>query len=162
MRTTLYLLRHAATEANLARPARLQGRRCDPPLAPLGLRQAAATRDLLAVRPIDVCFCSPLLRAVQTAAVIAAPHGLTPRPLDALTECDVGAWEGLDWGTVRERDPETYHQYMADPAAIPYPGGESFADVHRRAAAALDRLLADHAGRTLLVVSHHVVNRTYL
>jgi broad specificity phosphatase PhoE len=51
---------------------------------------------------------------------------------------------------------------MADPAAVPYPGGESFADVHRRAAAALDQLLADHAGRTLLVVSHHVVNRTYL
>src|SRR5262249_39712764 len=53
-------------------------------------------------------------------------------------------------------------RYMADPAAVPYPGGESFADVHSRAAPALDHLLADHAGQTLLVVSHHVVNRTYL
>src|SRR5262245_45287152 len=100
MRTTLYLLRHAATAANLAQPARLQGRRHDPPLAPLGARQAAATRDFLAVRPIDACFCSPLLRAVQTAAVVAAPHRLTPVPVDDLIECDVGAWEGLDWETI--------------------------------------------------------------
>src|SRR5438552_3915423 len=78
MRTTLYLLRHGATEANLARPARLQGRKHNPPLAPLGERQAALTRDLLAVRPIDFCYCSPLLRAVQTAEIIAAPHGLSP------------------------------------------------------------------------------------
>jgi broad specificity phosphatase PhoE len=162
MRTTLYLLRHAATEANLAKPARLQGCRHDPPLAPLGLRQAAATRDFLAVRPVHACYCSPLRRAVQTAAVVAAPHGLAPRPLDALTECDVGGWEGLDWDTIRARDPEAYRQYMADPAAFAYPGGESFADAHRRAAAAFDRLLRDHAGQALLVVSHHVVNRTYL
>jgi broad specificity phosphatase PhoE len=103
-----------------------------------------------------------LRRAVETAAIIAGPHRLTPVPLADLTECDVGAWEGLDWGTIRDRDPDNYRRYMADPAAVPYPGGESFADVHARAAPVLDRLLADHAGQTLLVVSHHVVNRTYL
>jgi broad specificity phosphatase PhoE len=162
MRTTLYLIRHAATAANLAKPARLQGRRTDPPLAPAGVRQAEATRDLLAARPVHACYCSPLVRAVQTAAIIAAPHGLTPTPLAELTECDVGEWEGLDWDTIRDREPEAYRRYMADPATVPYPGGESFADVHSRAAPALDRLLTDHAGQTLLVVSHHVVNRTYL
>ena len=65
MRTVLYLLRHGATEANLARPARLQGRRHNPPLARVGVRQAELTRDFLAVRPIDHCFSSPLLRAAQ-------------------------------------------------------------------------------------------------
>jgi len=162
MRTTLYLLRHAATEANLAQPARLQGRGNDPPLAPLGLRQAAATRDFLADFPLDACYCSPLRRAAQTAAIVAGPHGLTPQPLDDLTECDIGAWEGLSWDAIRARDPEAYRQSMADPVAFGYPGGESFADVHRRAAPALDRLLRDHPGQTLLVVSHHIVNRTYL
>lgn len=162
MRTTLYLLRHAATEANLAQPARLQGRRHDPPLAPLGVRQAVATRDFLAVRPIDVCFTSPLRRAVQTAEIVAAPHGLRPVALEGLTECDVGAWEGLDWGTIRARDQEAYRQYMADPAAIAYPGGESFADVHARASVALEQLLGEYAGQTILAVTHHVVTRTYL
>lgn len=162
MRTTLYLIRHAATDANLARPARLQGCRTDPPLAALGERQAAATRDFLAVRAIDTCYSSPLRRAIETAAIVAAPHGLTPRTVAELTECDVGNWEGLDWGTIRSRDPEAYQQYMADPAAFAYPGGESFTDVYRRASAAIDRLLDQHAGQSILAVTHHVVSRTYL
>jgi broad specificity phosphatase PhoE len=162
MRTTLYLVRHGATAANLAHPARLQGRRSDPPLAPVGIRQAEATRELLARLPIQACYCSPLLRAVETAAIIAAPHKLTPMPIAELIECDVGRWEGLDWDTIRDREPESYRGFMADPAANPYPDGESFADVHIRAAPTLDRLIADHPGQTLLVVSHHVVNRTYL
>jgi broad specificity phosphatase PhoE len=160
--TTLYLLRHGATEANLARPARLQGRRHDPPLARLGLRQAEATRDVLAVRPIDVCYCSPLRRAVETATIITAPHGLVPQRLEALTECDVGRWEGLDWQTIRTLDPEAYRRFHARPGSFGYPGGESFGDVRARATPALDELLARHVGRSILVVAHHVVNRTYL
>src|SRR5713226_3857361 len=128
MKTTLYLIRHAATEANLARPAHLQGRRHDPPLARVGIRQAEATRDFLAIRPIEHCYSSPLLRAVQTAAIVAAPHGLSPIPLEALTECDVGTWEGLDWQTIRGRDGDGYRRFTDNPAVHGYPGGESFAD----------------------------------
>jgi broad specificity phosphatase PhoE len=161
-RTTLYLVRHGATEANLARPPRIQGRRHNPPLARLGVRQSEATRDFLAVRPIDHCYSSPLLRAIQTATIVAAPHGLAPQPIDALTECDVGRWEGLDWQTVRYLDAEGYQHFHANPAQFGYPGGESFADVYRRVAPAIDELLKQHAGQSILVVGHHVVNRTYL
>jgi broad specificity phosphatase PhoE len=161
-KTVLYLIRHGATEANLARPALIQGRRHDPPLARLGVRQAEATRDLLAIRPIDHCYSSPLLRAVQTAAIVAAPHGLAPRPLEALIECDVGRWEGLDWQTIRSREPDDYRRFHANPAQFGYPGGESFRDVHGRVAPLLDDLLRRHAGEAVLVVGHHVVNRTYL
>ena len=161
-KTVLYLIRHGATEANLAQPPRLQGRRHNPPLARLGVRQAEATRDFLAGRPLDHCYCSPLLRAVQTASIVAAPHGLSPQPLETLTECDVGRWEGLDWQSVRYLDAESYRKFMADPAAHGYAGGESFADVYRRVAPALEELLVRHAGESVLVVAHHVVNRTYL
>ena len=161
-RTVLYLIRHAATEANLARPARLQGRRHDPPLACLGIRQAEATRDFLATHAIRHCYSSPMLRAVQTAEIVAAPHGLTPQPLEALTECDVGRWEGLDWQTIRFLDAENYERFRHSPGRHGYPGGESFADVQTRVAAALDGLLERHAGEALLVLGHHVVNRTYL
>jgi broad specificity phosphatase PhoE len=160
--TLLYLIRHGATQANLARPACLQGRRDNLPLAPLGIRQAEATRDFLAIRPIDRCYCSPLLRAAQTAAIVAAPHDLAPEPIDELTECDIGRWEGLDWQTIRKIDPEGYRRFHDNPAEFGYPGGESFADVHRRTAAAIDELLGAHAGESILVVAHHVVNRTYL
>jgi broad specificity phosphatase PhoE len=162
MKTVLYLLRHGATEANLAKPARLQGRRHDPPLARLGVRQAEATRDFLAIRPIDHCYCSPLMRAVQTAAIVAAPHGVAPQPLDALTECDVGRWEGLDWQAIRYLDAEAYQRFMTNPAKFGYPGGESFADVTQRVSRAINELLSIHGGQSVLVVAHHVVNRTYL
>jgi len=162
MKTILYLLRHAATPANLSHPARLQGRHNDPPLAPLGVRQAEVTREFLAIRPIDLCYCSPLRRAVQTATIICEPHEVAPKPLEALIECDVGKWEGLDWETIKSKNPKLYERYMANPAQQGYPGGETFAEVHERASEALDQLLLDHPGKAILVVSHHVVNRTYL
>jgi broad specificity phosphatase PhoE len=160
--TTLYLLRHGATGANLATPARLQGRRTDPPLAPLGVRQAEAARDVLAGLRLAACYCSPLLRAAQTAAIVAAPHGLTPQPVDALTECDVGEWEGIDWETIRVRFGEAYDCFHRAPGDYGYPGGETFGDVHRRAAPTLEELLVRHAGQSIVVVGHHVVNRVYL
>jgi broad specificity phosphatase PhoE len=162
MKTVLYLMRHGATEANLARPPVLQGRRYNPPLAPLGIRQSEATRDFLAIRPFDCCYTSPLQRAVQTAAIVVAPHGLSPISLEALTECDVGRWEGLDWQTICSRDGEAYRRFMENPAVHGYPEGESFADVYQRVRRALEELLTSHAGEAILVVGHHVVNRTYL
>jgi broad specificity phosphatase PhoE len=161
-KTVLFLLRHGATAANLAKPPRLQGRRQNPPLAPLGVRQAELTRDFLAIRPFDCCYSSPLLRAVETAEIIAQPHGLKPIPHDGLTECDVGRWEGLDWETIRAAEPDYYQSYMADPARYGYPEGESFADVYQRSAPALDEILRKHTGSRILVIAHHVVNRTYL
>src|SRR5436309_9761802 len=126
--TVLYLIRHGATDANLASPPRLQGRQ-DSPLARLGVRQAEATRDFLAVRPIDHCYCSPLLRAVQTAAIVCTPHAIAPVPVPALTECDVGRWEGMDWQEVKFFDAEAYRNFMDDPASHGYPGGENFRQV---------------------------------
>ena len=162
MKTILYLIRHGATDANLARPPLLQGRSYDPPLARLGIRQAEATRDLLAIRPIDRCYCSPLVRAVQTAAIVAAPHEVEPIALEALTECDVGRWERLDWQTIREHDPEAYARFMDRPGEFGYPGGESFTNVSQRVSRALEDVLDEHEGQALLIVGHHIVNRTYL
>jgi broad specificity phosphatase PhoE len=132
------------------------------PLAPLGIRQAVATRDFLAIRPVEHCYSSPLPPAVQTATIVAAPHGLSPLLLQGLTACDVGRWEGLDWATIRSRDGEAYRRFMENPAHHPYPDGESLADVSRRAHAALEEVLAKHAGEAVLVVGHQIVNRTYL
>lgn len=161
-RTILYLVRHGATPANLARPPRLQGQRSNPPLAAIGIQQAESARDFLANRPISHCYCSPMLRAIQTAEILATPHGLTPATLEEFTECDIGRWEGMDWQTVRYLEAEAYHQFMSNPAANPYPGGESFSDVYNRVAPKMEKLLRQHQGESFLVVAHHVVNRSYL
>ena len=77
--TLLYLVHHGATEA---------GEGGDAPLARLGVRQAEATRALLAIRPIDHCYCSAALCARQTARILCGPHGIAPAAMDDLAERD--------------------------------------------------------------------------
>jgi broad specificity phosphatase PhoE len=103
-----------------------------------------------------------LLRALETASIIAQPHGLSPQPLDDLIECDVGEWEGMDWQTICRLNPDYYSQFMEQPGDFGYPSGESFAEVYERTSRCLDTLLSKHAGKAILVVAHHVVNRTFL
>jgi broad specificity phosphatase PhoE len=110
----LHLVRHGATEANSARPPRLQGRYSDLPLASLGILQAEAARGRLAGIPVYRCWCSPLRRAFETAAIVANPKGLTPHPLEALTACDLGCREGLTWDEVRQTAAAAYAAFLAD------------------------------------------------
>jgi broad specificity phosphatase PhoE len=160
--TVLHLIRHGATEANLADPPRLLGRRLDPPLAPLGIRQAEAARDALAQVPLTHCYSSPLQRAIATAAIVATPHGLSPQTLEPLTECDLGHWEGLDWNTIRRRESEACASFFAKPGRTRPPGGETYQEVHTRASAAFEHILNLHRGEEVVAVAHHVVLRTYL
>ncbi|MEZ6142203.1 MAG: histidine phosphatase family protein [Zavarzinella sp.] len=162
MRTKLYLIRHAATAINLMHPPQLQGRKMDPELHPKGVRQSEATRDFLAVYPLDVIYTSPLQRARQTADIIASPHQLTPIISDALIECDIGLWEGKTWEEIKETEPEEYRAFHADPATHGYAGGENFQQVYLRTLKAINEILDRHAGANILVVSHHIVNRTFL
>jgi broad specificity phosphatase PhoE len=146
----------------LQKPAKLQGCRTNPDLHPVGVRQAAATRDFLAIRPVDFVYSSPLRRSLRTAEIIAEPHGLNPVAVEALTECDVGAWEGRSWEEIKQSEPEHYARYHADPSVNGYRGGENFRQVYDRAVRAIDEILTRHAGSTVIVVSHHIVNRIYL
>ncbi|MCS6975526.1 MAG: histidine phosphatase family protein [Gemmatales bacterium] len=160
--TTVYLLRHAATSANLARPYRLQGRGLDMPLDPLGVRQAELTRDYLALHPIERVLSSPLRRAFQTAAIIAEPHGVPIEECSELVECDVGRWEGMTWEAIQSSDPEAYRLFEENPEVHPYPEGESFGEVFQRAKRFFDALFREQRSGTILVVSHHIVTRVYL
>src|SRR5689334_15025537 len=108
MGTWMYLLRHGATGLNLERPYRLQGSEVEHPLAAAGVRQAEGARELLRSVPLRAVYSSPLLRAVQTAEVVARPHGLAVVPLEALREGSVGRWENRTWEDIREAEPEAY------------------------------------------------------
>jgi len=154
-----YLVRHGATEANLRKPYLLQGRRTNLPLSQVGRRQAEATQRVLRDRPIHAIFTSPLQRAHQTAHILAEPHGLPVRSLEALSECDVGRWEGLSWDEVRSQDPTLWAAFDADPGTQPYAGGESFQQVQDRVIPALQQLLMDHPVENILVVTHNIVAR---
>jgi broad specificity phosphatase PhoE len=130
------------------------------PLHAIGLDQADATSTALKEVKFAAVYSSPLQRAVQTAKIIAP--SLTPRIVPDLTECDVGAWEGLTWDAIKERWPAEHSLHMADSVTHGYLGGESFADVLTRSQPVIRGIGERHDGQTVLVVSHHVVIRSLL
>ena len=149
--TTTILLRHGDTR--LSPEHRFSGQR-DLPLSASGTRQAkAAACRLAAGGPIDAVVSSPLQRAVDTATIAAAELGLTTVIDDDLRETDFGDWDGFTLAEIQQRWPAAVALWRRDPEQPP-PGGESFADTAQRVNRACDRLLREHSGQNVLVVSH--------
>jgi broad specificity phosphatase PhoE len=161
--TRLILLRHGQTQLSINR--RYSGRG-NPPLTETGLRQAAAAADRLAdpasgLGEIAAVVTSPLGRARQTADAVGKAVGVQVSELDLLTETDFGDWEGLTFKEAFERDPELHGRWLSDPS-VPTPGGESFDQVLERVQSAKDRIVAEHGGSTVVVVSHVTPIKTLL
>ncbi|MEV7512621.1 bifunctional RNase H/acid phosphatase [Streptomyces sp. NPDC091201] len=151
---TFVLLRHGETA--LTPQKRFSGSGgSDPELSPAGRRQAAAVAEALAARgTIQTVVSSPLRRCRETAAAVADRLGLAVTVEEGLREVDFGAWEGLTFGEVQERFPDDLKAWLDSPKAAPTGGGESFMAATRRISATRERLLAAHAGRTVLLVTH--------
>lgn len=158
----LYLIRHAATANNQAKPPRLQGRRTDPGISDDGRRQAEQTARFLSAATLKTVYSSPLLRAQQTADALATPHGLDVVIVDDLIEADVGIWEDRTWLEIEKNDRDAYEAFMENGAENPYLGGETIRAVLERSAPALERLLKDNLGSSIAAVAHNVVNRAWL
>lgn len=91
-RTTLLLIRHAATDAVGGRlVSRMPGIR----LTAEGIAQVELLRSRMMQLALDAVYSSPLERAVDTARPLADAHGLEVRICDQLTEVDFGDWTGL-------------------------------------------------------------------
>lgn len=152
--TRLLLLRHGQTALSVQR--RYSGRG-NPELTELGLAQARAAADgIRAVAETDrvaAAYSSPLRRAVQTAEPAAHALGAEVAVLDGLIETDFGRWDGLTFTEAAQRDPELHGRWLGD-ETVAAPGGESFAEVGARVGTLRDRLVAEHPGETLLLVSH--------
>ena len=123
-------------------------------LSDLGRRQAEALRDRLASHPmpVDVVRTSVLPRAIETAAIIAPALGGGAAVQDCdLCELHPGECDGMTWeewrGTYGVDPSKDLDQEMS-------PGGESIIGFARRVIAALQRLLDEHAGRSIALVVH--------
>ncbi|MFD7435535.1 bifunctional RNase H/acid phosphatase [Streptomyces sp. NPDC059861] len=151
---TFVLLRHGETP--LTPEKRFSGSGgSDPSLSGIGREQAERVALALARRgTIQAVVASPLARTRETAGIVAARLGLEVGIDDGLRETDFGAWEGLTFAEVRRRHPDDLSAWLASPDAEPTGGGESFAATATRIAATRDKLVAAHAGRTVLLVTH--------
>jgi broad specificity phosphatase PhoE len=150
-RTILTLVRHGQTSANLDG---VWHGWSDTPLTAHGERQAEHVAAFLADHSADAqqIYSSPLARARNTAAPIAATLGLEPSYRDDLREYDIGSWEGKSFKELHEVH-ELWRHIATNPDFAPH-GGESPGQVIERVTRCLLGLAAAHPGERVIVVTH--------
>lgn len=159
MITRVMLVRHGTT--TLAAGDRFAGS-SDVPLSEEGERQAQLLGQRLKDHRIHAAWCSPMIRTRRTAELILAPHGLAATPVEEFREIDHGRWERKTRAEVEEEFPDEYSAWEQDPFTFAPDGGESGLHVLARALPALQGIVREHEGETLLVVSHKATIRLLL
>jgi len=151
--THLYLIRHGEAVSNVI--PTLAGMHGDEGLTPRGRMQAERLRDRLAATGeinADVLISSTLPRARQTAEIIAPALGLPIIWEDDVQELRPGEADGLRW----DEFVATYGEpnFRQDPFRPPAPGGEHWGQFVLRVSTALDRIVRQYLGKTIVVVCH--------
>jgi broad specificity phosphatase PhoE len=141
MPTRIILARHGETDWN--RERRWQGH-SDRPLNDTGREQALALADELAGQPISAVYSSDLVRAHETARIVAERLGLDVVTVPGLRERRFGSWEGLQDTDVERRFPGVRGA----------PDAEARDEMTRRVLDSLAAIAAGNQGRTVLVVAH--------
>ena len=157
--TSIYLVRHGQTAWNKEEIFR---GRTDVRLDERGLRQAELVGQYFRGVEIHGVFSSPLSRAWQTAEKVAEFHNLKVHPLQGILDMSFGNWEGRPHQEIRESDSKTYRQWVETPHLVRLPGGESLDDVRMRAMSAMEEVIRNHPGKTLVLVTHRVVNKVLI
>jgi broad specificity phosphatase PhoE len=155
--TGVYLARHGETAYN--HEGRFQGQQ-QVPLNDTGRAQAAVLAERAVAYGFRALWCSPLLRARETADIVAARVGLQPVEDSRLMETDAGAWTDRTFADVRAETPQLFDAFAAADPGFAFPGGESFTEQEVRVNAALERVQA--GALPALVVCHGMVIRAAL
>jgi len=158
-RGTAILMRHGETAWN--KQGRVMGRH-PIELTDHGRSQVAATAQFASSIKPDLIVTSPLVRARQSAEILAAGLG---GGIEILEEADIaevlyGRWEGMTYYDLID-DPH-YITYRKSPIEHPTPGGETIPEVQARGVAAVMRTFEQHPGKRVIFVSHGDIVRTVL
>jgi probable phosphoglycerate mutase len=143
----IVFVRHGETPPN--REGLLLGR-ADPPLTDRGRAQAKDLAHVVAAGGAARVLTSPLRRARDTAAPIAAKCGVSAEVDERLVEIDYGDWEGQPFASL---DPEFVGRWRRDPDLAP-PGGESLVTVGMRVAEFCEEWLREASAGVIVAVSH--------
>ena len=153
--TEFYLIRHGQTDWNLT--GRWQGQSPDAPaLNETGCAQALAALDLLPRANFAAIYSSDLLRARQTAELIAEPLNLTVTLEPRLREMNLGVWEGMLSNDIKVQYPREFEEREKNPFDTHAPQGESPRDVARRVIVAVNEIADSHPGGSVIIVSHGI------
>ena len=156
MPTRILLVRHGAT--TLTAEDRFAGS-SNVHLSDEGQRQVASLAQRLEHESLHAVYCSPLDRTVETARILASPHGREIVVEDGLREIDYGRWEGLRRSEIERDFADEYAAWQEDPFTIAPRGGESGVNVLNRALPVMRRIVEENRHKNVLVVAHKGVNR---
>lgn len=163
MATTLYLIRHGATEGNHEK--RYKGS-IDVPISQEGIEQVRRTAEFIRAElqggSLSAVYSSPLSRALNSAELIAAPYGLEPVVDDNLRERHFGIWEGMTFAEIREKYPVEFKGWADNPLEHSPVEGESSIAVRDRIVPAVEEIVSRHSDEEIAIVAHGGVNRVIL
>ncbi len=145
----LILVRHGETAWN--REGRVQGV-SDIDLSDVGVHHAHQLALSLKDHPIHAIYASPLIRARKTAEIINQYHDAPIRLEPGLMEMDQGDFEGLTYAELMACEKDFLQSWIADPASVRMPHGESLDELQARAWPVIDGILRRSADA--LVVAH--------
>ncbi|MGM1064967.1 histidine phosphatase family protein [Saccharothrix sp. Mg75] len=149
----LIIVRHGETASNLKMA--LDSLPPGPPLTEAGVAQAAALAESLADEPVAAVYASTAIRAQQTAAPVAAAHGLEVRVVDGVQEIFCGDLEGRHDREAFEIFIAVVKRWAEGDLDVPLPGGETGRQVLDRYLRAVGEITAGHRDTdTVVLVSH--------
>ena len=154
-----FLMRHAKTDANI-QDVFIGGGSPNESINADGRIEAQKVGGFLkeTLGKLDLIYCSPMKRCLETAQEIVKDTGGDVITDDRLTEVDFGNWEGVRRAAI---PPEEYDAYMQDQHYHIPGSNDSYAANQKRAAEFLDEMINRHAttGKRVLVITHKSIGR---
>ena len=145
METKIFLVRHGETIDNVRQI--MQGQ-TQGDLTERGREQAQQVAERLAQEHLDAVIASDLRRAIQTAEIIAAPHGLSVIQTPLLRERDWGGFTG---------------RFIPDLKGEVWPDDiESEEELLSRARTLLLYITTTFPGKRVVAVGHGIINKAIL
>ncbi|MCR5687342.1 MAG: histidine phosphatase family protein [Lachnospiraceae bacterium] len=157
----LYIMRHGSTDWN--EEHKLQGR-TDIPLNARGRKMAEDAASRFRDVNIDICYCSPLKRAEETARIFLEGRNVPIITDERLAEMGFGICEGEKYMIPGTDGPIKALFEEPDEYKVPVPGGESFKELFDRTGSFLDEIavpLSD-SGKDVLIVGHGAMNTSII
>ena len=153
----LYIMRHGKTDWNAKH--KLQGR-TDIPLNDEGRRMAEEAREEYKDIHFDVCYCSPLIRAKETAEIVLKDRNIPIITDERLQEMSFGIYEGVENSFAIPDCPINVFFYHPEKYNTPVEGAESLDELYQRTGAFLKEVVRPQLqqGKDVLIVGHGAMN----
>lgn len=158
----IYLVRHGQTDWN--RQRWIQGQQ-DVDINEQGILQAEKLAETLREVPLEIAFCSPLLRTRHTAEILLKYHDIPLKYDGRLKEIYLGKWEGKPYVEVMAEETNPVCQYFRHPENYrPQEDMESLEQLYQRGEEFVSEALfpLEHRYETVLVVAHGGLIRAIL